>query len=59
MSFRVADATDGVLDAGVFIQGGSFSPEQPTDAIPEPASMLLLASGMAGVIVYARLLRRI
>jgi hypothetical protein len=59
MSFRVADASDGVLDAAVFIQGGTFSEQQPTDGIPEPASMILLASGIAGLVVYSRLLRRI
>jgi hypothetical protein len=59
MSFKVADASDGVLDAAVFIQGGTFSEQQPTDGIPEPASMIFLASGIAGVVVYSRLLRRI
>ena len=59
MSFRVADASDGILDAGVFIQGGTFSEQQPTDGIPEPASILLLGSGIAAVLAYARLIRRI
>jgi hypothetical protein len=44
ISLKVADTSDGILDAGVFIQKGTFS-TTPTPA-PEPALLLLLGLGL-------------
>jgi len=53
IKLAIADAGDWVLDSGVFIQGGSFS-DQPTEPIPEPGTMMLLGSGLAGLASYGR-----
>jgi hypothetical protein len=45
MSFRIADASDGVLDAAVFIGGGTFSNENPT--VPEPGTWVMIGAGLA------------
>ena len=43
----IADGGDGILDSGVFIQGGSFTPTQPdptpSPGVPDSGSTLLLA----------------
>lgn len=49
MKFAVADTSDGILDAAVFIQAGSFSTEPPPSEVPEPGSLLLLATGLMGL----------
>jgi len=53
MTLAIADAGDYSLDAGVFLQAGSFS-DTPTDPVPEPATMLLLGSGLAGLAGFRR-----
>ncbi len=56
--FIIADVADGLLDAGVFIQAGTFNPDNPNDPpvpeIPVPAALPLFLSGIAGY----RFLRR-
>jgi hypothetical protein len=56
--FIIADVADGFLDAGVFIQAGTFSPDNPNDPpvpeIPIPAALPLFLSGLVGF----RFLRR-
>jgi|KBSMisStaDraftv2_1062788.scaffolds.fasta_scaffold396145_1 hypothetical protein len=55
LKLAIADTSDRVLDSAVFIGGGSFevcgTPGQPacgtTGTVPEPASLLLLGSGLA------------
>ena len=47
--FVVADVADGLLDAGVFIQAGTFNPDNPDVVIPLPAGLPLLLTGLAGL----------
>ncbi len=49
IKLAIADAGDSSLDSGVFIQANSFSSTNPTEPVPEPASMLgILAFGALG-----------
>ncbi len=56
--FIIADVADGLLDAGVFIQAGTFSPDNPNDEpvpeIPLPAALPLFLSGLAGFGFFRR-----
>ncbi len=52
MKFAVADTSDGLLDAGVFLQAGTFSSERIT--VPEPATLALFGIGLAGLGVMRR-----
>ncbi|MDH3379471.1 MAG: choice-of-anchor L domain-containing protein [Gammaproteobacteria bacterium] len=53
MKFAVADASDGILDAGVFLQGGSFSSGQPS-VIPVPAAVWLFGSALVGLFGFGK-----
>jgi hypothetical protein len=47
IKLAIADSGDHILDSGVFIQAGTFSDTKtPLAPVPEPATMLLLCSGL-------------
>lgn len=59
IKLAIADASDGLLDSGVFIEAGSFSdiptepvpdldPEPTPEPVPEPATLFLLGAGLIG-----------
>ncbi|NTV50522.1 MAG: PEP-CTERM sorting domain-containing protein [Geobacteraceae bacterium] len=54
IDIAIADAGDYILDSGVFIQGGSFSDTNPNNPVPEPSTMLLLGSGLAGLAFWRK-----
>jgi hypothetical protein len=58
MKLAIADVGDFALDSAVFIQAGTLSPGAsslpPTAATPEPASWLLLGSGLVAAVGYTR-----
>lgn len=50
ISLQIADAGDHVLDSAIFLEGGSFGGDDPNpEAVPEPATLLLIGSGLAGL----------
>lgn len=53
IKLAIADAGDHSLDSAVFLQAGSFS-DEPTNGVPEPSTLLLMGSGMAGLALFRR-----
>lgn len=45
----IADRGDPFLDSAVFIQGGTFQVTPPDTTVPEPTTLLLLGTGLAGL----------
>jgi hypothetical protein len=59
LKLAIADSGDRILDSGVFLQGGSFSEEPvPIEPIPEPATVLLLSSGLIGLAGFRKRFKR-
>lgn len=55
MTLAIADAGDWSWDSGVFLQGGTFSDiPTPTAPIPEPGSLMLLGTGLLGLVGYGK-----
>jgi hypothetical protein len=50
ISLQIADAGDSALDSAIFLQGGSFSGDQPEpNTVPEPSTLLLVGAGLLGL----------
>jgi|LGVF01.1.fsa_nt_gb hypothetical protein len=53
ITLAIADSGDHILDSTVFIQAGTFS-GTPTAPVPEPSTILLVGTGLLGIIGFSR-----
>jgi len=53
ITLAIADSGDHVLDSAVFIEAGTFS-GTPTNPVPEPSTILLMGTGLLGIIGFGR-----
>ena len=53
IQLAIADSGDHILDSAVFIQAGTFS-GTPTAPVPEPSTILLVGTGLLGIIGFGR-----
>lgn len=58
MKIAIADVGDAVLDSAIFIQGGSFSSEEPEPTpVNAPGSLALLMLGLGGLVASRKRLK--
>jgi hypothetical protein len=54
MILAISDTGDGILDSGVFIQGGTFSSAPTPTGVPLPATAMLIGIGLLGGFAWRR-----
>lgn len=54
LTLAIADSGDHSFDSGVFLGAGTLGNSDPSDSVPEPATMLLLGSGLLGLAGFGR-----